>query len=82
MRSLMAAAVAAALVATAGSGCRKTGEGEYEVDKPVVGTEKDTVQTPRVEVGTEKDTIDVPKVTTEKKEVEVPDVDVKQPGER
>jgi hypothetical protein len=63
------------------SGCKKTGEGQYEVQKPVVGTEKDTVNTPSVETGTVKDTINVPKVETEKKEVTLPKVDVKKPKE-
>ncbi|MGH7528355.1 MAG: hypothetical protein ACREMX_16800 [Gemmatimonadales bacterium] len=80
MGKLTLAAAIAALLAT--SACKKTGEGEFEVQKPVVGTETDTVQTPSVETGTVKDTITVPDVTTEKKEVNVPDVDVKTPEER
>ena len=72
--------VAMLLVAGAGSlACRKTGEGEYEVERPVVGTETDTVNTPSVQVGTQKDTIDVPTVGTEKREVTVPTVDVDPP---
>jgi hypothetical protein len=63
------------------SGCKKTGEGQYEVQKPVIGTETDTVNTPTVETGTAKDTITVPTVKTEKKEVTVPTVDVKKPQE-
>jgi hypothetical protein len=63
------------------SGCKKTGEGQYEVQKPVVGTETDTVNTPSVETGTVKDTITVPKVESEKKEVTVPKVEVKRPNE-
>jgi PBP1b-binding outer membrane lipoprotein LpoB len=63
------------------SGCKKTGEGQYEVEKPTVGTTTDTVNTPSVETGTVKDTISVPKVETEKKEVEVPKVEVKKPNE-
>jgi hypothetical protein len=74
------AAGIAALVVT--SACKKTGEGEYEVQKPTVGTTTDTVHTPSIETGTVKDTISVPKVTTEKKEVTVPKVDVKTPDER
>ena len=74
------AAGIAALVVT--SACKKTGEGEYEVQKPTIGTTTDTVSTPSVETGTVKDTINVPKVTTEKKEVTVPKVDVKTPDER
>jgi hypothetical protein len=60
-------------------GCKKTGEGQYEVQKPVVGTETDTVNTPSVETGTVKDTVTVPKVESEKKEVTVPKVEVKKP---
>lgn len=80
MRNLILAAAIAAAWAT--SACKKVGEGEYEVKKPVVGTETDTVETPSVETGTIKDTIDVPKVTTEKREVELPKPEVKTPEER
>jgi len=80
VRKLTLAAGIAALVVT--GACKKTGEGEYEVKKPTVGTTTDTVQTPSVETGTVKDTINVPKVTTEKKEVTVPKVEVKTPEER
>jgi hypothetical protein len=73
-------AVAIAALSTL-SACKKTGEGQYEVQKPVVGTETDTVNTPSVETGTVKDTINVPKVETEKKEVTLPKVDVKKPKE-
>ncbi len=50
--------------------CKKTGEGEYEVERPVIGTTTDTVQTPSVDVGTQQDTV---VVTT-------PTVDVDAPG--
>jgi hypothetical protein len=63
------------------SSCKKTGDGQYEVEKPVIGTETDMVNTPTVETGTVKDTITVPKVETEKKEVTVPKVEVKKPNE-
>jgi hypothetical protein len=79
MRKLTLAAGIAALVVT--SACKKTGEGEYQVEKPTVGTTTDTVQTPSVETGTVKDTINVPKVETEKKEVTLPKVEVKKPNE-
>ena len=77
MRTLTAAIIlgGAALMA----GCEKTGEGEYEVQKPVVGVETDTVNTPTVDVGTTKDTITVPTVETEEKEVKLPTVDVDPP---
>jgi hypothetical protein len=80
VRKLTLAAGIAALIVT--SACKKTGEGEYEVQKPTIGTTTDTVHTPSVETGTVKDTITVPKVTTEKKEVTVPKVDVKKPSEK
>jgi hypothetical protein len=80
MHKLTLAAGIAALVVT--SACKKTGEGEYQVEKPTVGTTTDTVQTPSIETGTVKDTLNVPKVTTEKKEVTLPKVDVKTPEER
>jgi hypothetical protein len=80
VRKLTLAAGIAALVVT--GACKKTGEGEYQVEKPTVGTTTDTVHTPSIETGTVKDTLNVPKVTTEKKEVNVPKVDVKTPDER
>jgi PBP1b-binding outer membrane lipoprotein LpoB len=73
--------LAVAFAALTLSACKKTGEGQYEVQKPVVGTETDTVNTPSVETGTVKDTISVPKVETEKKEVTLPKVEVKKPNE-
>ena len=59
--------------------CKKTGEGEYEVQKPVVGTQTDTVKTPTV--GTVKDTLNVitPKVTAETSKVVVNKPVVKKP---
>ena len=82
MRTISLAAAFAALVLSAG--CEKTGEGEYQVEKPVIGSETDTVETPSVETGTVKDTINVPDVdvNTEKEEVTVPKVDVETPSER
>jgi hypothetical protein len=73
--------VAAFAALTMLGACEKTGEGEYEVQKPVIGTERDTVHTPTVETGTVKDTITVPTVGTEKKEVNVPKVEVNEPKE-
>jgi ABC-type oligopeptide transport system substrate-binding subunit len=82
VRNVALAAAIAALVAT--SACKKTGEGEYQVEKPVIGTETDTLNTPSVETGTVTDTINVPDVdvNTEKKEVKLPKVDVETPSER
>jgi hypothetical protein len=69
VRNLTLAVAFAALFTL--SACKKTGEGQYEVQKPVVGTETDTVNTPSVETGTVKDTIEVTR----------PTVDVKKPKE-
>jgi hypothetical protein len=78
MRSATLAAAIAAFVLT--SACKKTGEGEYEVEKPVIGSETDTVKLPRIETGSVKDTINVPDVDakTEKREVDRPTVDVER----
>ena len=80
MRKISLVAAVALLAAT--SACKKTGEGEYQVEKPVVGTQTDTVNTPSVETGTVKDTVSVPEVKTEKKEVNLPKVEVKTPEDR
>jgi hypothetical protein len=61
------------------TGCTKTGEGEYEIRRPVIGTKTDTIKGPTIETGTVKDTITLPKVTTEKKEVDLPKVKVRRP---
>ena len=42
--------------------CKKTGEGEYEIQRPTIGTTTDTVRTPNVEVGTDTHTVTTPKV--------------------
>ena len=78
---ILTLAIAIAALSTVGA-CKKTGEGQYEVQKPVVGTQTDTINTPTVETGTVKDTITVPTVGTEKKEVSVPKVEVKKPRSR
>ena len=80
MRKLLTLAVALTAVSPLGA-CKKTGEGEYQVEKPVVGTQTDTVHTPSVDVGTKTDTITTPTVGTKKTEVKVPTVDVKPPSE-
>jgi hypothetical protein len=71
--------VVALVALTMLSACKKTGEGQYEVQKPVIGTETDTLNMPTVETGTVKDTITVPTVGTEKKEVTLPKVEVNKP---
>ena len=46
------------------SACKKTGEGEYQVETPTIGTETKTVTTPDIDIGTQKDTINTPVVGT------------------
>ena len=73
-------AILVALTATLGA-CKKVGEGQVEVEKPVVGTQTDTINTPSVDIGTKTDTITTPTVGTKQTEVKVPTVDVKSPSE-
>ena len=75
-------AIAVTLVALASlAACKKTGEGEYEVQKPVIGTQTDTVHTPSVEVGTDTHTVTTPKVEVKKDSAKIvtPKVTVKKP---
>lgn len=60
--------VLAAAVATALIGCKKTADGEYQLQTPHVtlSTDTHTVKTPEVSVGTRKDTINAPVVGTQK----------------
>lgn len=58
MRKL--AAVAVILAAVAIDGCRRTDEpGEYEIQRPTVGVETDTIRAPTI--GTTEDTLVVPR---------------------
>ena len=75
-------AIAVTLVAlTSLAACKKTGEGEYEVQKPVIGTQTDTVRTPSVEVGTDTTNVVTPKVEVKKdtSKIVTPKVTVKKP---
>src|SRR6476646_11633616 len=77
------AAVAAVLAVVSVSACKKTGSGEYEVQKPVVGTQTDTITTPTVSVGTDSATVNVPKgeVKTDSAKIKVPTVHVNTPAD-
>ena len=61
--------------------CKKTGDGEYEVQKPVIGTTTDTVHTPQVEVSKDTHTVTTPKVEVKKDTAHIvtPKVTVKKP---
>jgi hypothetical protein len=72
------AAVAAVMAVVSISACKKTGDGEYQVEKPVVGTQTDTIHTPTIQVGTETTTVAVPKVRMDSAKIKTPTVKVKR----
>ena len=57
---------AAALIALPVAACKKTGDNQYQVQTPTIGTDTHTVTTPSVDVGTRTDTINTPVVGTKK----------------
>ena len=79
MRKL--AVVAAAMAVVSISACKKTGEGEYQVEKPVVGTQTDTIHTPSIDVGSDTARVTVPNVDVRKDTaaIKVPTVKVNPP---
>ncbi|MEO7042026.1 MAG: hypothetical protein ABI035_07185 [Gemmatimonadaceae bacterium] len=78
MKKMLFAAAVLTLTATA---CKKTGEGAYEVQKPVIGTVTDTVHTPVVETGVDTATVAVPKleVKHDSAKIKVPTITIKKP---
>lgn len=90
MRKLLLGAVILSLPLSA---CKKTGDNQYQVQTPTIGTDTHTVTTPSVDVGTKIDTIstpvvgtkkdtiiiDKPVIGTKKTEVKVPTITVKKP---
>jgi hypothetical protein len=66
------------------SACKKTGEGEYQVEKPVVGTQTDTIHTPTIDVGVDTAKVTVPKVQvkTDTAKIKVPTVRVNPPKKK
>jgi hypothetical protein len=56
----------AAMLALPLSACKKTGDNQYQVQTPTIGTDTHTVTTPSVSVGTKTDTINTPVVGTKK----------------
>ena len=79
MRKL--AVVAAVMAVVSISACKKTGDGEYQVEKPVVGTQTDTIHTPTISVGTDTAKVKVPtvQVKTDTAKIKVPTVKVHPP---
>jgi hypothetical protein len=72
------AAIAAVMAIVSISACKKTGEGEYQVEKPVVGTQTDTIHTPTIDVGTQTTTVAVPKVKMDSAKIKTPTVTLKK----
>ena len=72
------AAIAAVMAIVSISACKKTGEGEYQVEKPVVGTQTDTIHTPTIDVGTKTTTVAVPKVKMDSAKIKTPTVKIKR----
>lgn len=64
--------LAAALLVASVAGCKKTGEGEFEVERPVVGTVTDTLNTPSI--GMDTATVTVPTVGTDTQQIRTPTV--------
>ncbi len=58
--------VVAALLAVSVTACKKTESGDLEVEKPVVGTQTDTLNVPTVEVGMDTAMVKVPTVKVKK----------------
>jgi hypothetical protein len=78
------AAIAAVMAVVSISACKKTGEGEYQVEKPVVGTQTDTIHTPTIDVGVDTAKVTVPKVQvkTDTAKIKVPTVRVNPPKKK
>ncbi|HXC26116.1 MAG TPA: hypothetical protein VNU46_09395 [Gemmatimonadaceae bacterium] len=65
--------IAGAMLAIAVAACKRTDQqGGVEVEKPVVGFQKDTIHTPTL--GMETTTVKVPTVHTEDKQIVVPTI--------
>ena len=75
------AAVAAVLAVVSISACKKTGDGEYQDEKPVIGTQTDTIHTPTLQMGTDTAAVKVPRVQvkTDTAKIKVPTVKVNPP---
>ncbi len=56
----------AALLALPIAACKKTGDNQYQVQTPTIGTDTHTVTTPSVQMGSKIDTINTPVVGTKK----------------
>ena len=78
MRKVLILAILAASV----TACKKTADGDLEVEKPVVGTVTDTLNVPSVDVTTDTAKVTVPDVDVSVKKdtanIKVPKVEIKR----
>ena len=76
MRKILALAILAASI----TACKKTDQGDLEVEKPVVGTVTDTLNVPSVDVTTDTAKVTVPDVDIKKDtaNIKVPKVEIKK----
>lgn len=74
-------ATAAATIALTATACKKTGDGTYVIQKPVLGTVTDTVHTPTVTTGVDTSRVAVPKlqVRHDSETIKVPTVKISRP---
>ena len=78
MRKVLILAILAASI----TACKKTKEGDLEVEKPVVGTVTDTLNVPSVDVTTDTAKVTVPNVDVDVHKdtanIKIPKVEVKK----
>ena len=76
VRKILVLAILAATV----TACKKTQEGDLEVEKPVVGTVTDTLNVPSVDVTTDTAKVTVPDIDIKKDtaNIKVPKVEIKK----
>lgn len=72
--------IAAVVLVPVLASCKKTDKNEYEVAKPTIGLEKDTIHTPEINAGMTEKQVEVPKIEVKKETttIKVPDIDVKR----
>lgn len=66
MSARISAAAIVSLVVLVGA-CKKTGEGEFQVQVPEVGTDTKTVRTPDVDIGKETTMVVTPTIDIDKR---------------
>jgi hypothetical protein len=72
---------ATATFALAATACKKTGDGTYVIQKPVLGTVTDTIHTPIVQTGVDTSRVAVPKlqVRHDSETIKIPTLKIRKP---